>query len=57
MTAYELRNIAIINIRSLDYRCILWCIKNESVIRRNKSVLENKGVYKWFLEQIKCLWK
>ena len=58
ITAYELEDIAILNKSSLDYRCILWGItKNEAVIRSNKSVLENKGVYKWTLVQIRDLLK
>ena len=45
MTAYELKNIAILNIKGVDYRCILWGIsKNEAVNRSNNSVLEDKGV-------------
>ena len=45
MTAYELKNIAILNIKGVDYRCILWGIsKNEAVNRLNNSVLEDKGV-------------
>ena len=45
MTAYELKNIAILNIKGVDYRCILWDIsKNEAVNRSNNSVLEDKGV-------------
>ena len=49
MTAYNLKCHAVLNLRGLDHRCVLWCIKNEAVIRSNKSVLENKGVYKWIL--------
>ena len=26
MTAYELKNIAILNVKGVDYRCILWVI-------------------------------
>ena len=26
MTANELKNIAILNVKGVDYRCILWCI-------------------------------
>ena len=44
MTAYELKNIAILNIKGVDYRCILWTIsKNEAVNILNNSVLENKS--------------
>ena len=60
MTAYELKTIAILNIKGIDYRCILWAIrKNEAVTILNNSVLENKGLLriKWILVQIKHLLK
>ena len=45
MMAYELKNIAILNVKDGDYRCILWGIsKNDAVDRLNISVLEDKGV-------------
>ena len=45
MTAYELKNIAILNLNGVGFRYILWGIsKNEAVIRLNNSVLEDKGV-------------
>ena len=45
MTAYELKNIAILNIKGVHCRCILWGIsKNEAVHILNTSVLEIKGV-------------
>ena len=59
MTAYELKNIAIINVKGVDFRCILWGIsKNEAVNRLNNSVLEDKTIkvfYKYILVQIKRL--
>ena len=43
--AYELKNIAILNAKGVDYRCILWNIsRDEAVNRLNNSVLEDKGV-------------
>ena len=43
--AYELKNIAILNAKGVDYRCILWGIsRDEAVNRLNNSVLEDKGV-------------
>ena len=57
MTAYNLKYLAVLNLRGLDHRCVLWGIKNKAVIRSNKSVLENKGVYKWILGQIRHLLK
>ena len=45
MTAYELKNIAILNVKVADFRCILWGIsRDEAVNRLNNSVLEYKGV-------------
>ena len=45
MTAYELKNIAILNVKGLDFSCILWGISRaEAVNRLNNSVLEEKGV-------------
>ena len=45
MTAYELKNIAILNVKSVAFRCILWGISRyEAVDRLNNSVLEDKGV-------------
>ena len=44
-TAYELKNIAILNVKAVDFRCILWGIsKDEAVNRLNNSGLENKSV-------------
>ena len=45
MAAYELKNIAILNVKGVDCRCILWGIsRNEAVNILNNSVLEDKGV-------------
>ena len=45
MMAYELKNIAILNVKGVDFRCILWDIsRDESVNGLNNSVLEDKGV-------------
>ena len=41
MTAYELKNIAILNVKSADFRCILWGISRDDAVHRlNNSVLE-----------------
>ena len=43
--AYELKNIAILNVKGLHFRCVLWGIsRDEAVNRLNNSVLQNKGV-------------
>ena len=45
VTAYELKNIAILNVKGVYFRCILWGIsRDEAVNRLNNSVLEDKGV-------------
>ena len=44
MTAYELKNLAILNVKGVGFRCILWSIsKDEAVDRLNNFVLEDKG--------------
>ena len=43
--AYELKNIAILNAKVVDYRRILWGIsKNDAINGLNNSVLEDKDV-------------
>ena len=45
MTAYKLKNIAILNVKGVDFRCIWWGIsRDEAVNRSNNSVLEDKGL-------------
>ena len=45
MTAYELKNIAILSLKGVDFKCILWSIiRDEAVNRLNNSVLEDKGL-------------
>ena len=45
MMGYELKNIAILNAKSVDHRCILWDISTDEAVNRFKnSVLEDKGV-------------
>ena len=45
MTAYELKNIVVLNVKGVDFKCILWGItRDEAVNRVNNSVLEDKGV-------------
>ena len=44
MTAYELKNITILNVKGVYFRCILWGIsRDEAVHTLNNSVLEDKG--------------
>ena len=45
MTAYEFKNIAILNAKGVYFRYILWGIsRDEAVNRLNNSVLEDIGV-------------
>ena len=45
MTAYELKNIAILNVKGVDYRYIPWVVsKNEGFNILSNCVLKNKGV-------------
>ena len=45
MMAYELKNIAILNAKGVDHRCILWSIsKNDTIGRLNNYVFEDEGV-------------
>ena len=42
VTAYKLKNIAILNVKGVDYRCTLWGIsKKEAVNNLKNSVLED----------------
>ena len=43
MTVYELKNTAILNIKGVDFRCILWGNNRyEAVNRLNIFFLDNK---------------
>ena len=45
MTAYKLKNIAILNVKGVDFRCIVWGISEDDVVNRlNNSVFEDKDV-------------
>ena len=45
MAAYELKNTTILNVKDVDYRCILWVVsKNDEINILNNSVSEDKGV-------------
>ena len=44
MMACELKNIAILNIKGVDYRCDLWNItRNDSINIPGNSKLDDKG--------------
>ena len=45
MTAYELKNIAYLNVKGISFWCILWGISRDQAVNRlNNPVLEDKGV-------------
>ena len=45
MTAYELKNIAMLNVKGVHPWCILWGISSDEAVNRlNNSVLEDKDV-------------
>ena len=45
MTAYELKNIAILNVKGVHFRWILWGVSRDDAVNRlNNSVLEDKGL-------------
>ena len=40
MTSYKLKNIAVLNVKGIDYRCILWSVsKNDKINILNNSML------------------
>ena len=42
--AYELENTAILNVKGVDYRCVLWNMtKSDAINRLNNSKLDDKG--------------
>ena len=44
MMAYGLENIGILNIKGVNYRCVLWNItRNDAINRLNNSELDDKG--------------
>ena len=46
MAPYELKHIAILNVKDADFRCISWGnSKNEAVNILSNSELEDKGVW------------
>ena len=45
MTAYELKIIAILGVKGVNFRCVSWDIsRDEAINRLNNSVLEDKGL-------------
>ena len=49
MIAYALKNIAIVNAKGVDYRCVLWNItRNDAINMLGNSKFENKSTL--------CIW-
>ena len=50
IAAYELKNIAILNVKGVDFRCIFWGISRDEAVNglnnswNNSNVFEDKGV-------------
>ena len=45
MTVYELKNTTLINVKGVNFRCILWGIsRDEAIDRLHNSVFKDKGV-------------
>ena len=43
--SYELQNIAILNVKDVDYRCDLWNLtRNEAINMLKNSKLSDKGL-------------
>ena len=44
MMACELKSIALLNVKVVDYKCVLWNItKNDAINILNNSQLDDKG--------------
>ena len=54
MMAYKFENLAILNIKGIDYRCVIWSMsKSDAINRLNKSELDDKDPsWIWTLLQI-----
>ena len=57
LMAYELKDIAIIHVKGVDYRCVLWKkTRNGAINRLNNSKVDDEGtLYIWILVQIRHL--
>ena len=43
MMAYKFENLVILNIKGIDYRCVIWNMsKSDAINRLNKSELDDK---------------
>ena len=55
--AYELKDIAILHGKGVDYRCVLWNkTRNDAINRLNNSKVDDEGtLWIWIWVQIKHL--
>ena len=54
MIAYGLKNIAILNVKGVDYRFVLWNMtRNDAINRLNNSELDEGTLWIWIFVQIK----
>ena len=55
MMVYELKNITIMNVKGVDYGCVLWNMtRNDAINMLGNSKLDDKGTLCiWILEQMK----
>ena len=54
MIAYGLKNIAILNVKGVDYRCVLWNMtRNDAINGLNNSELDEGTLWIWIFVQIK----
>ena len=46
MMGYELENITILNVKGVDYKCVVWNMtRNDAINRLNKSKIDDKAHY------------
>ena len=46
MMAHDLKNIAIMNVKGVDYKYVIWNItRNDAINRLNSSELDDKGTF------------
>ena len=48
MMAYELENITVLNVKGVDYKCVVWNMtRNDATNRLNKSKIDDKAHYEY----------
>ena len=52
IVVYDLNDFMILSIKGVDYRCYVFNMsKNDAIKLLNNSVLDDKGVLQWILDQ------